>query len=668
MTNYLVMDLETCRAEDVRRRKDAVRLGGTLDSSGPVLSTSGDEIAERCAATDMLITHNGAAFDHVALAMHHGLDLPSLWGRTWDNDFAARQLDPPRSGKDDASAMPRGYYGLDAVCQRLRVAGKAADLGKLSEPFWRLANKLRDGKTLKPDEAARDDLRAVQDLLESAVMRDGRLDKYCCVPVTDPDYRRYLVQDLEATKAAAWKLVPPKGTRDRAYLERENNIGLITGQMTVNGLRVDLNELEGTLVQQRIRKREMISELGRLVGVELTGESPNRSKAGNAAIEEALVSLGIKREALPRAEKTGWLATGKDKIADFRDGEYFSRLRTFADTDDRRTRLADIDRILDLTVKISGERTVYQTAESFRIGEMVHPTIRPTQASGRWSVTGPGLTVYGKRKGRHVERRIFVPDRPDADGPHVLVTIDADQVDARGVAAHSGDLGYLMIFRNGLDLHGEVALQIFGDRSRREDVKAISHGWNYGESVRKIAEGGVPLELAEQYDREMREKYPDLVEWQATVRAIGSSGGLLDNGFGRKLRCTPQFAYTQAPAQVGQGCTRDIMAEMAIRLVTAEPRFWRYLKTIVHDEFVFSFPARYAEELTRLAMSLMTFDLAEATDGKLASIPITVGNSKLGLNWADCYTACEVCEDRSKAKACMDVTHLNQRALYAAAA
>jgi hypothetical protein len=114
---------------------------------------------------------------------------------------------------------------------------------------------------------------------------------------------------------------------------------------------------------------------------------------------------------------------------------------------------------------------------------------------------------------------------------------------------------------------------------------------------------------------------------------------------------------------VGQGCTRDIMAEMAIRLVTAEPRFWRYLKTIIHDEFLFSFPKRYAEELTRLAMKLMSFDLGEATDGKLASIPITVGNSKLGLNWSSCYEPCEVCGS----KACLEIEHLDAARLAVAA-
>jgi len=215
-----------------------------------------------------------------------------------------------------------------------------------------------------------------------------------------------------------------------------------------------------------------------------------------------------------------------------------------------------------------------------------------------------------------------------------LIAFDADQVDARAVAAHSGDERYLRIFREGLDLHAENAAVAFGDRGRREDAKPIGHGWNYGMSARKMAMQGVDFDLAVQFDRRMREVYPDLVEWQNRVRSIAADDDLLDNGFGRKMRANPMFAYTQAPALVGQGCTRDIMAEGMLRLPV---EYWPFLRTIVHDEIVMSVPEKDADEIARDVQARMSFDLAEATGGRLASVPITVGRSKYGKNWADVY-------------------------------
>ena len=61
--------------------------------------------------------------------------------------------------------------------------------------------------------------------------------------------------------------------------------------------------------------------------------------------------------------------------------------------------------------RIVGARSVYQTAQDNLCPDgRVHPKIGFEQATGRWSVTKPGLTVFGKRGGRHVERDVFLPD------------------------------------------------------------------------------------------------------------------------------------------------------------------------------------------------------------------------------------------------------------------
>lgn len=576
MINGVIFDLETAASDELFRRDDFLRIDGLYPSGGrPTITTDHAETTRRLMTAEPAIGHNISAFDLVALARHAGLSLPAMRNRTYDTDLRLRLVDPPPSGKDGNAMYPRGYYGLDQACMRYELPHKT-------------------------------------DNLKALARRLGGFDQ---IPLDHPEYLSYLEGDLYATAALANHLGPLDD-----YARREMNVGLMTAQMTVNGFRVDVPELGRALVDQAKRKAANVAELSRITGMPVTGKSPLASDAGKAAIEAFFIDQGLKPKALPRTGKTGKLATGREDMAAFRD-----MLISKAGGRD----ISKILRVIELMVSITGERTVYQTAETCRIDDRVHPQVRPLQASGRWSVTGPGLTVFGKRNGRYVERRIFA-----AEEGHVLLAFDADQVDARAVAAHSGDERYLKVFRDGLDLHAENAAVAFGDRSRREDAKPIGHGWNYGMGINRQVLNGVPRDHAIEFDRAMRETYPDVVEWQNEVRRVAGDGDLLDNGFGRMMRANPDFAYTQAPALVGQGCTRDIMAEGMLRLPV---EYWPYLRTVVHDEIVFSVPEADHVEIAREIKAAMSFDLADVTNGRLASVPITIGCSKPGRNWAQVY-------------------------------
>jgi DNA polymerase-1 len=566
---FVAFDIETCDGRDWFRRSDAFRLGQV----NSILTDEGDTMAEVVAtAADqgtLVVGHNICAFDLPVLGLHHGLDLTKLRGKIVDTDLLARVLDPPPSGKDGVSAYPAGHYSLDQLAKRYGVPAKTDDLKALAK-------------------------------------RHGGYDK---IPTDDPEYVAYLAGDIAAS-AGLFGAMPPM----TPYALREMNVGLITAQMMVNGFRVDVPELHRALRIQEGDKAAALFELNRLAGVPLTGKSPLASDKGKEALETYLTTHGVRASRLPRTPKTGKLQTGREALEPILAAVRSRNSPAFA----------ELEQILVLVMEVVGQRTVYRTADTFRHGDRVHPSVRPTQASGRWSVTGPGLTVYGKRGGRHVERRIFIPEEG-----HSLIAVDLDQVDARAVAAHSQDPEYMRIFQEGLDVHGEVAVEIFGDRKMREVVKPISHGWNYGRSAKAISagsDGRIPLDVAEHFDAEMRRKYPRLVQWQNKVRDMAERGILLDNGFGRKMRADPMFAYTQAPALVGQGATRDILAEGMLRLPV---EFWPYLRTVVHDELVLSVPTEDAEEIGRVVVEALSFDFM--------GVPITSQCSKPGATWAAVY-------------------------------
>ena len=588
--SQVVFDLETWSADALYRRPDFMRLGGFIKDGKGTLTTSGDEIAAQV-ASGTPTGHNVCGFDLPVLARWHGLDLTALRGHVVDTYLLGLVNDPPPSGHKGGVSRkerPAGYYGLDKTCLRYGLPHKTDDLKAMAKQYAATAKK--EGR--------------------------GKVDGYGEIPTDDPEFRGYLEGDLIASRALAAKMTPLT-----PYAEREMVIGLATSQMQVNGFRVDVPEIRRALDEQDVRRRTNIQTLHDLTGMPLRGVNPVRSGDGNQAIERALIDAGIPSKNLPRTGKSGTLCTGREELTEFLD-----RVKKFAGNRD----VSKIQKIIELVVAVSSERTVYQTAEGSRVDDRVHPKVSPSQASGRWSVTNPGLTVYGKRNGRHVERRIFLPEEG-----HVLVAFDQAQADSRAVAAHSGDEGYLRIFREGLDIHGELAEQLFGDRKKREQVKPIGHGWNYGRGVRAISEAeDIPLSVVSEFDRGMRSKYAQVVGWQQHVREISTAGKLLDNGFGRKLRSEPQFAFTQAPALVGQGTTRDIMGEWIVRLPT---EFWKFLRTIVHDELVFSLPIADVEEMSRIIVAAGSFDLADATNGRLSSCPVLADESKQGLNWAMCY-------------------------------
>lgn len=578
-----------------------VKLAGYANGHGPEIVSTAKLVDMINDPANMVSGHNITGFDLIALAKHHGVDLRNLIGRVADTDLLVRLDDPPPSGKDGVAIRPKGYYGLDQSAVRYGATGKTDDLSRLARQYG----------------------------------------GYDMIPNEDPEYAAYLEGDVAAQAALTSRLTPLT-----EYGVRENTIGLITAQMTLNGSRVDVEENTRTLAEQEVRKEQAKNRLHMIAGMPLNKvtkyktkpdkiepyASPLATKEGKEAIVGALIDCGVPEEAFPR--------TGKTKAISL-SGDLKQSLNTyFHEHPEKRRALSDVERageIISLVQLLVGERTIYQTVENCRVGDRVHPNIRPYQASGRWSVTEPGLTVFGKRQGRHVERRVILPEED-----HYILTVDLAQVDMRAVAAHSGDEAYLDIFRKPgpdgkpRDLHSEVALAVFGDVKYRDTAKFIGHGWNYGESVNRMVSGyGVSRELAIKFDQGMRERYPKLVEWQRNVRAVAEEGRLLDNGFGRLMRADERFAYTQAPALVGQGCTRDILAEGLLRLPL---EFWPYLRVIVHDEIVMSVPKADFEEIARIVVESMSFDLGEVTGGVLASVPITAEANKPGaLTWAAAY-------------------------------
>lgn len=580
--DVLTLDLEAGDAGDLYRTGPGyVRLSGIardddeieIDGAYPARHAAG-----AMANAAVITGHNIMAFDIPALVREGTLQMPRVHGMARQGRFAdallmARYLDPPMARDKGVDATRK--YDLDSLSERL-------GLGRKDDAAKALAKKYGG---------------------------------WAQIP-TDPDtedgaaFRAYLHQDVNLSRMVHARLMDELGGTMPDYLVREHRIAAIASQISLNGFRVDVPELERRVAGVHAQKADAVRWLADNIGLPLDNgkgtvyKSPIGTKLGKRRLEDALLEAGA--TSIWRTEKAGDIDISGDHMRHLA-AEYghIPRVREIAQN----------------VYKIVSARSVYETISNHLVGDRVHAKISFHQSTGRWSSTEPGLTVLGKHHGRHRERMVFLPEPGE-----VILTADLSQVDMRGVAGLSQDRAYIEMLKTD-DPHSAIAEMLFGDKGRRQDAKAIGHGWNYGRSLQAISQmEDIEPQLVVRFDRSMRERFGRLVEWREEVRAVAGSGVLLDNGWGRKMRPDPQRAYTQGPALMGQGSARDIMME---GLLALPAEILPMLRAQVHDEIVLSVPAADAPDVARAVVDALSFEWR--------GVPITADTSPVGVTWGHCY-------------------------------
>lgn len=556
----------------------AVDLGtksaGKLHSNGSdfvcLVGTPGETRTDPTMVIDLvrrgvsLAAHDGLSFDFVALARYHGLDYLAAVDDGLLID--TKTLAILADPPQARMRAPSRYYSLDATAARLGLPGKLNDVKALAK-------------------------------------QHGGCDT---ITLDDPSYRACVGGHVPATQGLVEAL--PLS----AYARRELRVmGRLNYAMRVKGWRVDVPLMADRIAQgQRVSDAQLdvlrVHGLPQARADGLPAVKPQATKEGRMAIFSALEAAGVRHS--PRT-RTGALALSREAWQGYEVPDPARQL-------------------LDAVWSINGVRTVYQTVEDNRTGDRVYPTVDAYQASGRLSIRQPGITVMGKRGGRHVEREIFLPEPG-----HVMVAFDLDQVDARAVAMHCQDPDYMALFQSpDIDAHEEIAFRLWAVRDgkkgeRRNAAKAIGHGFNYGEGARTIAAAtGLPVDTVHAFAAGMRESFPRLVEWQDEARDKAERGELLDNGYGRLMRPDPQRAYTQGPALMGQGLARDLLTEGLLRLPA---EVMPHLRGAVHDELIFSLPADCWQDYRDTILLAMQFEYL--------GVPVTAGWAGPGETWGEVY-------------------------------
>jgi DNA polymerase-1 len=265
--------------------------------------------------------------------------------------------------------------------------------------------------------------------------------------------------------------------------------------------------------------------------------------------------------------------------------------------------------------------------------------------TGRMASQNPGLQNIPMRtdRGRAI-RHAFV-----ASKGFTLVGLDYSQVELRLAAILSGDEKLCTIFKNGRDVHQEVAAQVFHvapeqvDAEMRRRAKIINFGILYGMGVNALrAQLGSTTAEAHQFFEDYFSTFKTLSNYLESTKGFARKHGYTETLFGRR-RQFPEMKsalpYVRAQAERMainapiQGTQADIIKLAMIRvdqMIEKEAaRNDVHLLLQVHDELVYEIRSERAEALGIKIQEIMESVLG---DKDTRGVPL-LAKIKTGPDW-----------------------------------
>ncbi|MDB5225628.1 MAG: polA [Candidatus Adlerbacteria bacterium] len=227
-----------------------------------------------------------------------------------------------------------------------------------------------------------------------------------------------------------------------------------------------------------------------------------------------------------------------------------------------------------------------------------------------------------------------------------LVSFDYSQIELRIAAILSGDEGLLEIFREGRDVHAEVAARVFGKnssldaREQRRRAKVINFGILYGMGVMALQQGlGTSRKEAQEFYDQYFVAFPRLAGYMDSIKGQANKHGYTETMFGRRryldgikspipyVRASAERMAINAPMQGTQADIIKIAMIEIDKLLGDNMDAYQLLQ--VHDELVFEIRedkiAHYAPKIRKI--------MEEALPEKDAQgVPI-LAEGKSGADW-----------------------------------
>lgn len=400
--------------------------------------------------------------------------------------------------------------------------------------------------------------------------------------------------------------------------EIEMPLAYILGDMEIDGIKVDINQLEKLQAEFKEILTGIEEKIYGFAGEEFNINSPKQMS------EILFDKMGYTPI---RKTKTGY-STAQDVLEKLKDEapivEFILRYRQIA-----KIQSTYVDGLL----KVIDPET-----------SLVHTRYQQTVArTGRLSSVDPNLQNIPIRleEGRKV-RKAFVARQEDWK----LYSADYSQIELRILAHISQDEHLIEIFQGDEDVHSTTAVRIFGleDSSEvtpnmRRDAKAVNFGVIYGISDYGLSQNlDISRAEAKEYIDKYFERFPGVQDYIDEIIREAKEKGYVETIFHRR-RYLPDinsrnfnvrsFAERTAMNTPIQGSAADIIKVAMIKVAKRlkEEGLKANMLLQVHDELVFEAPAKELATLEKLVVETME----EAID---LAIPLKVDGGS-GDSWYD---------------------------------
>ncbi len=232
-----------------------------------------------------------------------------------------------------------------------------------------------------------------------------------------------------------------------------------------------------------------------------------------------------------------------------------------------------------------------------------------------------------------------------------LVSFDYSQIELRIAAFLSNDKTMVDIFKNGRDVHTEVAMRVFhveaGDVTyeQRRRAKVINFGILYGMGVNALKESlGTARSDAQEFYNQYFEAFPRLAEYLEETKADATRRGYTETYFGRRryfegIKSSIPFVRAGAERMAINAPIQGTSADL-IKLAMVEIGKWIkdeklensiHMLLQVHDELVFEITTAHVAAYAARIKDIMENALSEK---ERHGIPFKV-EGKSGKNWGD---------------------------------
>ncbi|TNF32090.1 MAG: DNA polymerase I [Deltaproteobacteria bacterium] len=436
-------------------------------------------------------------------------------------------------------------------------------------------------------------------------------------PAELSDWACHLADAVVAMTPLVRERLREEGQEEQLHA-RDLPLSWVLGQMEVDGILVDVPDLEAMGVEFRERLAGLEQRVFELAGHDFNLGSTKQ--LGEVLFEE----LGLP---IVKRTKTGYST----------DSEVLEKLE---ESHEIATVILEWRKLAKLINTYTDVLTRAVHPETGRI----HATFQQTTgATGRLISTDPDLqrTPIHTPEGKRIRHAFVAPPG------HRLISADWSQIELRLLAHVSGDPGLVEAFRSGLDIHRRTAAKLFDvavedvTPQQRGVGKTVNFATIYGQGATALAQLlKIPRADAKRYIVQYFDAYAGVRAWLDGTIAEALERGYVTTMTGRRRYIPELSSNSPMDRQAGmriaantpiQGSAADLckaaMMDIAGRLAAGGMRTKMLLQ--IHDELVFEAP----DDEVDAACALVRDAMEHAT--KLA-VPLIV-DIGVGASWGEAH-------------------------------